>query len=82
MTHTAAITRINEHLREGWRDTIVISGPDGDDIEAITVEPSEESDPYVAALAAAGWLVTGTTAERQDCLGNDAWTVTSQPRGA
>ena len=59
MRYTAALTSINEHHDDGWWDTLTIRDEDGEDIESVRVRPSEEPEPYIAALRDAGWTVTG-----------------------
>jgi hypothetical protein len=63
--YLAMLTHINEpslHGRtERWFDTLEILNSDGTetDFEAVTVESSEDEEPYLDALAAAGWRVLG-----------------------
>jgi hypothetical protein len=63
--YLAMLTRINEPSLHGsaekWFDTLEIVERDGSSTEfdAVTVESSEDSTPYLAALADAGWRVLG-----------------------
>ena len=63
--YLAMLTRINESSLHGstekWFDTLEIVERDGSPTAFgfINVESSEDEEPYLAALAAAGWRVLG-----------------------
>lgn len=42
-----------------WFDTLEVRDEDGDIVDAMTVESSEDEQPYLDALAKAGWIVVG-----------------------
>jgi hypothetical protein len=44
-----------------WFDTLEVCDEDGDIVDAMTVESSQEEQPYLDALAEAGWIVVGVT---------------------
>jgi len=50
-------------------DTLVVIDDEGTEVDALTIEASEDEQPYRDALTAAGWAIIGT-----DRAGN--WTVT------
>jgi hypothetical protein len=63
--YVAVTAKINEPSLHGsierWFDTLEIVERDGSatEFDAVTVESSEDSAPYLAALSAAGWRVLG-----------------------
>jgi hypothetical protein len=68
-THRAEITRSNEYDGLSSFDTITVTcAATGEELMALTVPGTESTEPYDAAILAAGFVITGTEGAGTDVV--------------
>jgi hypothetical protein len=69
--YTTRLTIINDKSVQPdgsikWFDTLAVFNEDGEQVGSVSVESSEDEQPYRQALADAGWVIAGRTNDGAD----------------